>query len=397
MKAINSQTHLDSLNRIIACIPSVENRLTNAGYAYGRLGLSLFYCYCGRYFHDDEYYDKAQDYLNQVLQLLESPDYLNKRKLAYVRELAEVGTFLLFATNNSFLEADVEPLLAYIDEVLTTFMTQKIADDDINEYSGASRAGNYFLIRQHSNPDVRRQLKELATAIENTAHEDSVTGGVYWKGPLYKREGVYLGLANGSAARIMFLSALYRQGIQADRCKIILERAVTYLLAQQQNFPGGAFPMVVGDSPGATPLLLPCGDLGISYALLRASEVLTNDVIQAKALELARVCTLRSSLEETYIRDAQLNYGAAGTALLFDKLGRQTGRPEFQAAANSWYARLPSFATFNNEFAGYESAVNKTYPFTFPCFNEGIIGIGLSLMRYLQVGLPPFDELVYIH
>jgi hypothetical protein len=81
-------------------------------------------------------------------------------------------------------------------------------------------------------------------------------------------------------------------------------------------------------------------------------------------------------------------------ATIFDKIAKLENNPIFEAYANFWYEKILDFRTHNNQTIGYQAHFNQYNPATNIAFGEGIAGIGVAMMCFLNKKLPPIYELI---
>jgi lantibiotic biosynthesis protein len=151
---------------------------------------------------------------------------------------------------------------------------------------------------------------------------------------------------------------------------------------------------IIGEKLGAAQLSFCYGDLGTSYALLRASEVLKDEELHQNILnDLHNLGRLTDAISAN-INDAGITYGAVGVATVFNKIAKLEMNPIFESYANFWYEKIPNFRTHNNQTIGYQAQFNQYNSATNIAFGEGIAGIGIAMMCFLNKKLPPIYELI---
>lgn len=150
-----------------------------------------------------------------------------------------------------------------------------------------------------------------------------------------------------------------------------------------------------------TRLSLYYGDLGVGYALLKASEVLRDENLKVEALKILTFCANRTTYKTTIVEYAAVIFGSAGNALLFDKIYKDTGLEVFHKATDIWIDKTLGYSLYKNNYAGYkqfyEGREGKTVKPANVSFGEGIAGIGSVLCNYILKQPLPIEQLLGIY
>jgi hypothetical protein len=273
-------------------------------------------------------------------------------------------------------------------------MKRKIAQKNLDVYTGALMSGNYYLSRNTENFLVEKCLTELVLAIDNLKILDDL-GGYFWQSPIFNDDRVYTGISHGSAMIINFLCGVHQKGIETQLCEILIRKAGLFLQSiKGKDTHKALYPNIIGEKLGNIQLSFCYGDLGTSYALLRASEVLKNERSRHEILEDLHHLGQITDPALANINDAGITYGAAGVATIFNKIAKLENSSIFEAYANFWVEKIPDFRTHNNQTIGYQAQFNQYNPATNIAFGEGIAGIGIAMMCFLNKKLPPIYELI---
>ncbi|MDN5476041.1 MAG: hypothetical protein L0G39_03825 [Chryseobacterium sp.] len=374
---------------------SDEEVLKNVSYETGLLGYSLYYLYLSKYTGDQKYTTTAEEYFNKGLasfnpktfQRVHGTDSLDAH-------LAHIGRYLIFCENNGLLSVSSEEYLLNLDQILFGLMKSKINIKDFDSGTGALAAGYYYLARLKSGSDVQEQLIFLINSIDEAAFQDD-TGDYYWKCPsLYDR--IYLGISHGSSLIISFLTSVCEAGLEIQLCEKIIRKATAFLIKQyRESDYKGLFPNMIGDAIEPMQFALCYGDLGIGYALLRASQLLKDSDTADFANVILNDCLLRTK-EDNLTLDAGIFYGASGLAITFDKLGTLSGDIRYIQRADYWNQQILTYATHSNDFAGFKSRLLEDNILWQISFGWGILGIGMTLMYFDDASLPSFADLTFI-
>lgn len=373
----------------------IVNVMNNPSYEAGLLGLSLFYCYFARFTHDDNYFDVAEGFLRRSLSLIQGGGYGKLHRADSIdNHLSNAGRFLEFCKQCEYVDLDTNEMLGDVDQTLAKLMLNKAAIGDFDLTSGALAAGYYFLSRLGSQPHLAEHLEILTGELYRRACQDEA-GDLYWVSPMFENR-IYLGISHGSAMVVSFLANVYDANIARKEIREILPRAISFLLKQRTSRPLMWFPIMCNERFEAKHFCLCYGDLGVGYALLRASTVLADKNLSAIANEILDSC-LKRRIEDNYTLDASIVYGASGLAATFEKIHSITNDRRFKDAAGYWLDGIPRYAVHSNGLVGFRSIL-KTQNNTLwnSSFGWGIAGIGISLMRQKDPTLPEFSSLLMI-
>lgn len=354
----------------------------------GWLGVSLFYCFYARYTDQEIYLDEAAKYLNKALEMINPGSYNREYPNdSYDYRLASLGAFFQQVKQQGFLKMEGDDFLTSIDQTLTELARIKIVQGNYSRFSGALASGHYFY-SDSNNPLRGTILSEIIYGLMADAKSDA-DGDLYWSSAALN-DKIYFG-PHGSAMIISFLAAVLEENIEAEKCKEMLAGAARFVRKQVRDQKYGLFPIFLGEPAGPTQFSQCYGDLGVGYALFRAAKVLNDQELLFEAQHILAQCADRR-YEDGHTLDASITYGAAGVAHLFDKLARLSdGNEDFLNARDYWFSRIPDYATFDNEFSGFKSSLTDAPAGVDVSFGWGIIGIGISLMKFLKPDLPDLD------
>lgn len=383
----------EALSALVARIEtSVQNNLhalASPTISNGWLGACLFYCYYARYTGDEAHFERAAQYLDKALALI---DYQYYRRIyptdSYDANIAALGIFFIRAKEQGLLDFDVSPYLGNVEDTLHLLCQNKIKHADFSIFSGALATGNYLLLADRSERNDQL-LTEIVEGIGAHAVE-SPSGGVYWRSPRLKNK-VYLGLSHGSCMIISFLCAVRERGLLEEQCRYLIEQAAAFVLQCKRSNPKGLFPHVLGEEVVNTQFSLCYGDLGVGYGLLRGGLALEDEVLVAAARDILDTCLART-YEDGLTYDGSMTYGASGIAYLYRKLAKLDSQDtRFQEAYAYWVEQIPRNATEENGFCGFRSFFKPESELFNLSYAWGILGIGITLMQYLKPDLPVLE------
>ncbi|GGM84209.1 hypothetical protein GCM10010967_15030 [Dyadobacter beijingensis] len=355
--------------------------LKYAGYGSGLLSVALFYSYYSKFRNDEKYASLAIEYVEKSINAISLKLYDDK--IFYFREIIEIGLFVQFVKNEGLLTRIDAAILDKLDKQIGVFMRVKIQEGELNHF-GAMFAGEYFLTRVQVNPQTADHLTDLVDAFEKFAIKDEK--GYSWKWPFAKRDGIYLGMVCGSSRVITLLSAIYENNIRPGDCHHIIDQATDFLLHHEQKPDPGYFPAKAGSMDKANALL--DGDLSVACGLWNAWKVTKREDVKNAVDRTLDLCCIRHMLDDCGVSDASILYGTTGLALRFDWLYTATGEEKLRSTADFWYAESIRQRKFDNETAGFMARYNQGYLSTNIAFHEGIAGIGIGLMCFLDKDLP---------
>lgn len=244
-------------------------------------------------------------------------------------------------------------------------------------------------------------LSEIVNFLKESKEETD--NGYRWKQG--STEEYNLSMSHGISSIFVILSKLYKIPLfehQKQQIRELLTGGIHYLLSQQID-PSryGSYFSYVSDKNGPdlkkTRLAWCYGDLGISTALWQAGKALDFQEWMNKAEEILRFAAYhRRDLKDNLVVDAGLCHGTAGIAAVFYRMWWNTGNPVLKTATDYWIQQTLDMAHYEYGLAGY-LALGPSHRWQ-KCDNllEGIAGIGLVLLYYLQNTKPIWDECLLI-
>ncbi len=381
------------LNSILTKIAANVHKNTcffeNPTISNGWLGACLFYCYYARFTGNDEYFNQAESYLDKALEMI---DYKYYKRIyptdSYDANIAGLGIFFLRATEKGLLDFDVRPSLQNIEDTLHVLCKNKIKHADFSIFSGALATGNFLLLTKRSERNDQL-LTEILESIDANAKKDP-SGGIYWVSPRLNNK-VYLGLSHGSCMIINFLSAVIERGLLQDKCRLLIEQASKFVLKCKRDNPKGLFPHTLGEQIQETQFSLCYGDLGVGYGLLKGGLTIQDEHVVHEAKKILDLC-LKRKYEDKLTYDGSMTYGASGVAYLFMKLSKLDPEDErYLKAYEYWIHQIPRNITDKNGFCGFHSFFKPESNLFNLSYAWGIIGIGITLMKYLNKDLPTIE------
>ncbi|CAL2107785.1 lantibiotic biosynthesis protein [Tenacibaculum sp. 190524A02b] len=378
-----------------AIIGKDKLELHNASYQTGLLGYSLYYSFLAKHKKDDIIIKKAEEYFNKGIEALDIHNFTRTYNTDTIdAHLAHIGRFIIYTKENNLLDIDAEEYLNQLDDILFDLMKTKISIKDFDPTSGALAAGLYFLSRAKEKESVKEYIKTLLFGIDNFAKKDK-DGDYFWESPsLFNR--VYLGISHGSSLLIAYAASAHALNIETELCENIIEKASNFLLKQYRKSEfKGLFPNKIGDKVEPMQFALCYGDIGVGYALLKASNVLKSEKLRSFSQLVLEDCLTRTKADNLTL-DAGILYGASGLTIAFHKVAQISKDPRFYERASYWYNQIGSYAIHNNDFAGFQSRLDEESRLWNTSYGWGILGIGVTLMAYSDNDLPPTHTLTFL-
>jgi hypothetical protein len=206
-----------------------------------------------------------------------------------------------------------------------------------------------------------------------------------------------LGVSHGIAAVLSVLGMCAGAGVMTDAQRTIFDRAVDWLLAQNQHRPTWCFAhsVVQGRPPHRDRMAWCYGDPGIAAALFTAARHAGNADWEAVALDVARTAARRPLDDSSEVVDAALCHGSVGVAHLFNRMHQASGDPLLAEAARAWLRYTIDMRRPGVGIAGYEFLAE---PGWLPLTNyiAGLAGVGLGLLAGVSSLEPAWDQFLGI-
>lgn len=297
-----------------------------------------------------------------------------------------------------------------IDEALLAALARSPWTGEFDLINGLVGFGVYALER-YPRPLAVSCLEAVVDRLDEMAerHEQGVT----WFTPPdllppTTREAMplgcyYLGVAHGVPGVIALLAEVCRSGVRKDRALPLLEKAVSWFLAQRRPEDGGpsCFSSYVGPGVNSRPARLAwCyGDPGIAATLLLSARATGREDWEREALAIA-TRAIQVPLAASGIGEPGLCHGALGLAHLYNRIHQAGGGEPFAEAARLWYRRGLEMRSPERGFAGFSSwQAREDGQFGWvddSGFLTGASGIGLSLLAGVTAKEPDWDRILLV-
>jgi lantibiotic modifying enzyme len=383
------------INSIAECIYAKVQKQEKEllGVYPGEFGILLFLFYYSSYTENEEYISLTETYAEKLLERLAE----GISSHTFCNGLSGILYLFEFLKENRFIDMDVSATQPTLNNYLVTRMRQDIQYPYYDFMHGALGVGFYFL-KKGSN---REQIQELVDFLYNTAEKESNNGIFKWKSIVDMEKnilGYNIALSHGISSIIIFLSRVVKSGMVDEKINEMLSGAVNYILSQQIDIQqyGSYFPsqsLENKHTPISRSRLAWCyGDLGVAMALWQAGKVVNNVEWKNKSLEIFLPTSLRLSLVENYVQDAEICHGSAGIAMIYYRMYLETNKDEFKESCNYWLNQTLNFSRFSDGLAGYKTFTNDEWKSDYSLL-MGISGIGLVLLSCITKDKQIWDEL----
>ena len=263
-----------------------------------------------------------------------------------------------------------------VDEIVLELVSRVPWQGGFDLVSGLVGLGVYALERR---PRAVGCLEAIAQRLDEVAAAgaDGVWHTPAADLPAHQRErapaGLHdLGVAHGVAGALAFLAGAIDAGVEVERCRRLLERAVPWLLARRLT-DGMPAQLVAGEAPRASRLGWCYGDPGTAAALLLAANATGHEAWREAALTIARAAAARP-FERSGVVDAMLCHGAAGLGHIFHLDMRRPGEG------------VGGFRAFDGERGWHDDAG----------LLAGAAGAGLALLAATGATEPRWDRMLLL-
>ncbi len=396
-----SQTTTQAIcSSIAAALSSKEDLVQQDQFLSSKnVGALLFLCH----YQEAPLADKAEQKIVQLCESIIEELYAkaNDSDLTFSSGLIGYGWLLAFLENEENFEFDAAELHQQIQSIALDFALTEISEWGNLDFFHGGLGSAFYLLERHQKEDQSIALRQILVALE--AKSIKVKQGIYWPdwnaASEQKKENCNLGVAHGLPSVLYFLSRLVKNDIEKIRAQKLLKESIGFLL-QCKNTPDSKsiFPSIFSftEPKGSSRIGWCYGDLGIALVLYTVAEALQEENLKQEAIDLCLHCTQRISFEETKILDAGLCHGTIGASHLYHRMFLNTGRVEFQNAANLWKEKTVELSNKTDGLAGFQLWNPGTGWENSFGFLEGIAGIGLALLAQESGRDPKWDRMLLI-
>ncbi|NSL87315.1 lanthionine synthetase C family protein [Chitinophaga sp. Mgbs1] len=369
---------------------------TNTGLLGGYTGSALFYAYYYQLTSSDEHLDKAHAIIEKSIESL-GQEATNG---SHCSGVAGVAWTIQHLIDMGFIEEDeLVDAFADIDDIVGEFMLNSLEESQLDFLHQGTGPALYFLGRPAH--IAEKYLVPMVTHLEQQAV--ILPTGISWRDefarsnkPEYAGKEVFnLGLAHGVPSIIALLARLYEKGIAKERAAVLAHDSIQWLLSAKKPQAGGGeswYPTLVdaanvpsGDRHSRLGWCY--GDLGIATMLMGAGERLQRNDYKTEAHQMMRDIAQHRDLKNGAVFDACLCHGSAGIAHIFQRGAASTGDPLLAQATDQWIQHTLALSNRPGP-VGYQFYHMPDWVDSYNML-EGITGIGLALVSYMEPGIRP--------
>jgi lantibiotic biosynthesis protein len=369
-------------NQLHAIIES--NTPANDSLLGGGLGMAFYYYHLYKIFNNEDYADKALDFIEHAVNLSGEADK-TLFGASFSAGGAGMGYLIKTLHDDGLLDMDLEDELSDLDEYLfQSALAMIVQDGNLDYLHGAAGIIYYF---SHRLPDARshERVTRLITAfIQKKIVTENGTWFSNYVMDKDDRTEINFSLSHGQTGFLLILMRAYNKGILIPEIpEIVLSgiNQVVHFKRQPKDESLSFFPSTVKNNNSGEMLfsnrLAWCyGDLNILLLLYEASEFLKNPAWKLMANEMAPAITGRKSEAETAVSDAHFCHGSAGLVQVYHRLFELSGLPEYKEASAYWLQKTLELLPNDLEKDTYnEKACNLL---------EGLVGINLTLVASIS-------------
>lgn len=227
----------------------------------------------------------------------------------------------------------------------------------------------------------------------------SSSSGCFWFECMGEREVINTSMAHGQAAIIVYLASRIKHQKEESRrvqFRSMIYQNIYFLDSIRLKNSIALYPSyLINDQTNNFSRLAWCyGDLSIATSFLYAGKILNDPKLIEKAIEIGKHSCKRRTQAETGIIDLGLCHGSAGIMQIYSYFFRASGQVEFQLAGEFWHKytleRINKLTSTYKACRGDEGWVESLG------LLDGLAGIGLALISYLDPNLSHWEELLYL-
>lgn len=371
---MKNQQNTEGKIEIIAdylCRPQSYKALDNSLF-YGKAGVSMFMHYAGNYFKEPRYQSLSFELLENVMEKISRSSV----SLGYCHGVLGVLWYIKHLIRYNVLDKDYSDIYADVEEFIFERGLYEIKEGKFDFlHNGLGKL--YFFIYDDISCDQRGYIQRLVSELENYMHK------------ITHYERLQLGIAHGVASILLLCTKLIEMDYCADRARVMADKIYHQILFRRNE--ADAFNFFNCDTRLPFNRYTWCnGTAGLLYALVRYVHTVDHgqkEEIVALAKEKARL----NDHKKLGLHDACICHGTAGIMQIYNRLYNLYGYDEFKEAKKLWNYKTRLFGLFPDGIAGYKTWGGNGFLIN-PTLLDGLSGIGLSLMSYVDESIMPWDE-----
>lgn len=357
----------------------------------------IFYYLQFKLSNDKQFINKIHDLIFRIIQIINESEIT----LSYCNGIIGVAHVFNYLKKQNILNhetlVDIEDALFTIDENVVDYsISQTETIEDIDFLHGAFGAALYLIERVEDNSNVifRDKVVQLFEILSNIVLEDiqntkSVSDLIDFNEHTHTTN---CGLAHGHISYIIIFSKFLKKFPQNILIREVLEKSVNTVLEFESNDKSkfSQFPSIAVNKLNAnysTNLGWCYGDQTISLGLHTASDVLNDNFLKAKALDLAYKNLERNSIGKIFSNsdkfDACFCHGLSSVAYIHKKWYLISKNKDFYKEYEKLISDVLNFGENKKGIAGYQKYLGDGTYINSIGLLDGAIGIGMVLIDYL--------------
>lgn len=391
------------IDEICECLYHENYSNDSIGLLSGMAGKALFFAYYGKQKNNPKYIEKAGEILSDVMDQINTS--LNE-EINGVNPVLSTGISGIFwaithLIKHDFIEGDSEELFSDLDEYLGNYMLMLLDSDKGYDFlHGSSGIAFYLLSKEKINPKTEALINKYIDALYKKGIIENNT--IKWKSTItnvgnISEIGFNLSLSHGMASIIALLNMYIKKlGTSNKTSNEMLRYSVNYVMnyIQDPKNDGVYFPTWISDVEVIkhSRLAWCYGDLGIAYVLLESAELLKDNELKNKCIEILLFTASRKDAQKEKVVDSGICHGAMGLTQIYNRLYNKTSIHQFSEIAQYWSTISLQQSIYKDGYAGFKSYQGVNGWNADSSFLEGIAGIGLCMMSITNSQEPFWDE-----
>lgn len=355
------------------------------------LGNALFYYHYAEAFDKPEYYKPCITILKKIIESIGEAAY----PPSLFNGLAGVLWMINYFKKVEILDID-ESELYDLRQIIKDASLQFFENGNYDLFYGGIGCSLSLMSSNTIDSDHFEKIVERLEAI--LIREDKV--GAYCFNRMKTEGCISFDLAHGLPSIMVFLSYLFKLGVQSERCKYLIKSIHCFINRFEKPNELWSFPtelMLVGDqfNPYPNSRLAWCrGDLSIALTFLQSGRMIEDDQLWQQGFDLAMKTLNIQDDKIGRIQDAGLCHGFFGIAYCYKKVFELVGEARFQQAASFWLRKGMKFLNASHSINNYKywRADLKQWKSSRGMLN-GSSGIALVLIHFLKNTNADWDQL----
>ena len=210
-----------------------------------------------------------------------------------------------------------ENVIVEFNNIIQTLINQSAKEKDFELFTGLIGIGLYCL----GNTKLQSYLLLILEQIEEISFRDN--DGIYWKSR--KDNEINFGHAHGNTSIIVFLILLFKNNIEKEKVKYLVEDSLKWILSKRNHTGIFSFPCIASYPCIKTHVnsrLAWCyGDLMIAYTLCLAGIEFQNKEFLESGIDIARKLS-KIEYKHSGVEDAMFCHGSSGVLFIFYKINK---------------------------------------------------------------------------